>query len=196
MNEWDNLDPYTVFFQGGEPSWGYRGATDGGHLYSNVLWTDYLQQTSNNFKDLYYIITSCVQTDLTRIRIRSGYKKKYSNAANNLPVTMLPRQDQQDYWLPWKNFEKFSNFIKDKKPKDSLKIFWKKYISQAPFPSKLYYAQGSQFGASRELLQQRTRSYYKNILQQLSYTQDPYQGYYMEWLWLYILNSRARWLCR
>lgn len=188
INNWDNLADRTIFFQGGGPSFGYRGAKDGGHMFSNYYFDDYINSTN----ELEMIITSRVSSKLEKLSIRNGYDKQKNMCR---PINILPNKlyDNNDYWLPWSDFSGFKTFLtnkrKEQNAKHDLTSFWYKYISnKAPMPEILMYAQGAQFSISRELIQKNSKEYYQQLIKELEHNKDCYQGYYMEWLWLYIFS--------
>jgi hypothetical protein len=188
INNWDNLADRTVFFQGGGPSFGYKGAKDGGHMFSNYYFDDYINSTN----DLEMIITSRVSTNLDQISIRNGYDKQRNMKR---PINILPnsKHDSRDVWLKWNDFSSFKKFLINKRKEQHGQInlfsFWHKYISVAlPLPPILMYAQGAQFSVSRKLIQKNSKEYYQQLIKELEHDKDCYQGYYMEWLWLYIFS--------
>ena len=186
VNNYDNLANKTIFFQGGKPTFGYNNRNEGGHLYSNYYFRDYIE--SKNSLEL--IVTSAITNDMNYLLIRSGYNK-YLNIKK--PIQMLPTMSNNDYWLPKKSFKHFKNYIEHLKQKQngnlSLNDFWEKYVSNIhPLPYYLYYNQGAQFSVSKEIILKNSKEYYIELLKELENDINPYQGYYMEWLWPYILN--------
>lgn len=186
VNNYDSLADITVFFQGAGPSFGYNGSKKGGHMFSNVDFKDYLN-TTNDFQ---YIITSRITSNLSKLSIRNGYDK-YINIPK--PIHSFPKNDSNDYWLKWSDFRDFNQYVNNLKIKqngsDNLIQFWHKYISPSkPIHPILYYAQGAQFSITRRMIHQNTKSYYQGLLEELNNYINPYQGYYMEWLWLYIFT--------
>lgn len=189
INNYDNLADRTIFFQGGGPSFGYQGAGKGGHLFSNYTFNNYISST----KPLEYIMTSRIKSDLSKISVRNGYDK-YVNIST--PITNQPdKKKPLDFWKPWSDFKGFQKFIEKKRRQYphslSLTQYWNKYISDKyPIPDELFYAQGAQFSVTRETIHKNPKQFYQQLIKELDYMVDPYQGYYMEWLWFYIF-SRA-----
>lgn len=187
ISNYNNLANKTVFVQGGQPSFGYSGTGKGGHLYSNYYFDDYI----NGARDPELIITSAVSSNLEKLYIRKGYNK-YQNI--NRPISRMPTNTFQDHWLSSSNFTHFRNYLQELKSSQNgvytLKSFWKKYISNHhPLPDFLYYNQGAQFSVSKEIIQRKSLDYYRQLIKELEHDKNPYQGYYLEWLWPYILNS-------
>ena len=189
INNYENLADRTIFFQGGGPSFGYQGSGKGGHLFSNFTFNNYINST----KPLEYIMTSRIKSDLSKISVRNGYDK-YINIST--PITIQPDNKKPlDFWMPWSNFIGFQKFVEKKRKQYphslSLGQFWNKYINDKySIPNELYYAQGAQFSVTREVIHKNPKQFYQQLIKELEYTVDPYQGYYMEWLWFYIF-SRA-----
>merc|ERR1711939_351099 len=46
-----------------------------------------------------------------------------------------------------------------------------------------FFPQGARFAVSKETVQRRPRAEYERLLASLSDNEDPYAGYFMEWLW-------------
>jgi hypothetical protein len=186
VNNYDSLADITVFFQGGGPSFGYKGAKNGGHMFSNIDFKDYIYPDN----EFHYIITSRITNNLSKLSIRNGYDQ-YVDIPK--PVSPFPKNNKIDYWLKWSDFSNFGNYVNkiriEQNGSDNLLQFWSKYISTSTsIHPILYYAQGAQFSISRRMIQQNSKEYYKSLLDELSYHINPYQGYYMEWLWLYIFT--------
>ena len=177
VNHWEELADWTVFFQGGQPSWGYRmskadrfrylqrGITTGGHLCSGVGIGDYLA----NRNPLFYIRTAEVRGDLSQQRMRNLYTRYYTPEQLGGRVQSYPLENHLDHWGAWTDFRY-------------------RYISFRPFPETIVFAQGAQFSVSRDWIRQRPLVYYQDLLELLSHEKDPYLGYYMEWLWGEIWN--------
>ena len=200
VNNWDNLADWTVFFQGGQPSWGYdqpklerfrllrQGIPSGGHLCSGVSIQDYL----DNRNPLYYIHTAEVTGDLSRQRMRNLYTRYYPVVPER--VNSFPRLTPHDHWGKWTDFRDFRAFVDrkryslDNSINWSLSEFWYRYISFRPFPQTISFAQGAQFSVGRDWIRQRPLEYYRTLLDLLSDECDPYLGYYMEWVWGEIWN--------
>ncbi len=186
IKNYDNLAEKTVFFQGSGPSFGYRGKSNGGHMISNLQFEDYLFRT----EDIFYVVTSRVLSDLRMISERNGYNR-YINLSR--PISCFPTNRNYDHWLEWRNFSDFKNYINKLKHSQSgilsLEDFWSKYISSDhEIPKEIFYAQGAQFSISKKMIHENSKEYYQELLKELETDINPYQGYYMEWLWLYIFS--------
>ena len=172
INNWDNLADRTVFFQGGGPSFGYKGAKNGGHMFSNYYFDDYI----NSKNELEMIITSRVSSDLNRVSIRNGYDKQINM---HRPISILPNTnyDKNDYWLKWNNFIGFKKFLDNKRneqnAKHNLISFWNTHISTThQLPPILMYAQGAQFSITRDLIKKNSKQYYENLIKELEHDID------------------------
>ena len=186
VSNYHQLADRTVFVQGSCPSFGYH-QKKGGHLYSNYYFSDYIQ----THHEIELIVTSCVSSDLTKLSIRKGYDK-YRNIKR--PISKMPSNTHEDHWLNFTNFSDFKDYVHQlkisQKGTHTLESFWKKYISDKhQLPLFLYYNQGAQFSVSRDVILQHSLQFYQSLLTELEHDINPYQGYYMEWLWPYLLHS-------
>lgn len=186
ISNYHQLADRTVFVQGTYPSFGYQ-SNKGGHLYSNYHFDDYI----NSDQEIELIITSCVSSNLTKLSIRKGYEK-YRNIKR--PISKMPSNTFDDHWLNFTNFSDFKNYVQQlknsQKGTHTLESFWKKYISDKhQLPPFLYYNQGAQFSVSRDIIRQHSLTFYQSLLKELDHNKNPYQGYFMEWLWPYLLHS-------
>ena len=122
VHNWDKLADWTVFFQGGKPTWGYnqpkkerlrylaQGLETGGHLCSGVTIDHYLQ----NRNPLYYIRTGEVRGDLRQQRMRNLYTK-YNPTMFNYKVASWPLLTPVDHWGKWTDFREFRSFVDHKR---------------------------------------------------------------------------------
>lgn len=188
IQNYDSLPERIVFVQGRCPSFGYEHPSKGGHLYSNYYFDDYIRSQ----QDIELIITSCVTRDLHYLHVRKGYDK-YQNIRR--PISRMPTNTKIDHWLPATNFTNFRDYLnnlkKSQKGTHTLESFWKKYVSKDhQLPTYLYYNQGAQFSVSREVILQHSLQYYQQLITELEKDINPYQGYFMEWVWPYILTKK------
>merc|ERR1719443_178381 len=63
--------------------------------------------------------------------------------------------------------------------------FYRKYINPSHTGDEVtaFFPQGARFAVSREKIQRRPKADYERLLATLSNDEDPYSGYFMEWLW-------------
>mmetsp|Transcript_2007 Transcript_2007/g.4097 ORF Transcript_2007/g.4097 Transcript_2007/m.4097 type:complete len:530 (-) Transcript_2007:103-1692(-) len=55
----------------------------------------------------------------------------------------------------------------------------------------LLFGQGARFGVSADSLRSKPKAYYLRLLNEVSGSNDPYQGYYNEWMWPWIVADSA-----
>ena len=67
--------------------------------------------------------------------------------------------------------------------------FWRRFLGGAP-PSRLYHAQGAQFGVSAAAIRRHPPSLYRALLEVLE-RPDPVGSYYMELVWWYLFDEAA-----
>ncbi|EOD23579.1 hypothetical protein EMIHUDRAFT_373892, partial [Emiliania huxleyi CCMP1516] len=71
----------------------------------------------------------------------------------------------------------------------SLERFWRRFLGGAP-PSRLYHAQGAQFGVSAAAVRRHPRALYRAMLEELaSGGRDPVTSYYCELVWWYLFAA-------
>lgn len=76
--------------------------------------------------------------------------------------------------------------------KPNLTAFWQKYV-HLPLPPHhtIFFAQGSIFSVTAAQIRRRPVDEYRRLLQTVSNSVDPYAGYFLEYLWFYVLTSTA-----
>ena len=189
ITNYHHLADLTVFVQGSCPSFGYQGK-QGGHLYSNYYFDDYIHTN----QEIELIVTSCISSNLNQLSLRKGYEK-YRNIRR--PISKMPLNTPEDHWLNFTDFSDFKKYVHnlkiDQKGNHTLESFWTTYISKKhQLPQFLYYNQGAQFSVSKEVIHRHSLSFYQALLKELDHNINPYQGYYMEWLWPYLLHSHSK----
>ena len=61
----------------------------------------------------------------------------------------------------------------------------------APESGILLFGQGARFGVSADSLRSKPKAFYSRLLNEVSGSNDPYQGYYNEWMWPWIVADSA-----
>jgi len=189
VHNYDTLAPWTVFSQAVRPSWGFRGGvSSSGHLSDNVEFWDYLQPFPGR-KDSYFVFSAASHFPSGVQTSRAGilFKTLRSRSKDSCP------RDGADAWGPWW-FEPSHPHVRGRKP--SMLEFYHRYIAldeknNADQPFTLAFPQGARFAASRARIQARPRSYYETLLQQLSRSIDPIEGYWMEAAWYDVFHPEA-----
>jgi protein-tyrosine-phosphatase len=187
VSRWDQLADRTVFLQGSEPQPGMTG-----HLLPNASLEDYIFSQ----QDLCIFITYAYDTRLYWLFFRSSYEHWADPTLLDLfPKNpgMWPEGSAHDSWM-WPFFDppRLKSFDRNCRAKDMLsqKDFWERFVSESvPFPRYIFCAQGAQFSVSREQLQRKPRNYYEQLIEEMEYAKNPYQGHHFEYLWLYLLQT-------
>ena len=68
--------------------------------------------------------------------------------------------------------------------------FWDTFIKlPRPRADILFFAQGATFSATKEQIRRRPLEDYKQLLAEVSKSEDPSAGFFLEWMWHYVLTS-------
>jgi len=72
----------------------------------------------------------------------------------------------------------------------SAKQYFTKMIGKEPPTSDiLVFSQGARFGVSAASIRSKPKAFYTRLLKEVSHANDPYQGYYNEWMWPWIVSD-------
>jgi len=188
VHNYDTLAPWTVFSQAVRPSWGFfSGDSQSGHLSDNVDFWDYLQPYPNR-KDSYFVFSAASHFPSGLQASRAGmlFKALRSRSKSSCP------KEGADGWGEWW-FDANHPHVSGRKP--SMLEFYHRFVAldekNTEQPITLAFPQGARFAASRDRIQARPRSYYVMLLQQLSHSNDPIEGYWMEAAWYDIFHPEA-----
>jgi hypothetical protein len=205
VSNYDKLAEWTVFTQGEPPTWGYRGhRAGGGHMQKNARFQDYVEAHANRGKTPYYFIfTTAISLAVgtgTVDRLWTGFRAGWGQGYTDGRPSTHPGQCPNDGWAEWWLFpESFLGMIKglqQKQPHRGVTAFDPKrnnpaLFDIAPAHGTLYFAQGARFAASSEAIRSRPKAYYQKLLEAMSVDSDPWMGYYLEWVWYYVLGGDA-----
>jgi hypothetical protein len=188
VHNFDKLADWTVFSQAGEPSFGYKGhRAGGGHLLAGDSFANYLIPRPSGFR---FIHTSAIHLPSMNHVLREAYCIDDKTVEDQQGVTECPQQHK--FWTPWWDIDMFKEYIMSKvahqhgeQPLD----FYRKYINPFFTGSEIVvpFAQGARFAVSKETILSHPKEQYERLLAALSNDQDPYSGYFMEWLWSELL---------
>jgi hypothetical protein len=186
VENYDNLAAWTVFTQAAPPSWGYHGpGVASGHLSDNVRFDDYLTPFPEG-KDTFFVFDSVSQYPSGLALMRMGF----------LVPHMVPQALQKDLcpargaegWAPWWYNDNHKARLS---AGEGISQWYRKFIAQdidPVLPLTLAFAQGGRFGVSRARIHLRPREFYANLLQQLSTSVNPIEGYWLEASWYDIFH--------
>jgi len=79
--------------------------------------------------------------------------------------------------------------------KADLKEFWKAHLPGVEMPEMLMYAHGATQSVSRAQVLSRPKAFYEKLLADVSDHKNPYQAYFVEFLWWYIFHEKEATLC-
>lgn len=198
---WDTLNEYTVFLQGGDIGHGQEKP----HMFEGVSVDDYVKAKD----DLFLLVSGCQSTSDTRHWLREGFQGEpewfgkviafpetpdvemlkgtdghWKNTVDTSVIKITPHgvlsyPDSTGasllsfHWCP-----SFTTRFKD---------FWND-IFETACPEYLYYTQGAQFTVHRDTIKKRPIEFYKNLLKRVEYSVNPHEGYFCELIWRYIFK--------
>jgi hypothetical protein len=101
-------------------------------------------------------------------------------------ASMCPREASQ--WTPWWDVGDFKAYVASKiesQHGEQIMDFYHKYINPEHVEEEVivFFPQGARFSVSKERIQSRPKMVYERLLAAVSQDEDPYAGYFMEWLW-------------
>jgi len=190
VKNYERLADWTVFTQGGAPSFGYNGHREGGgHLMAGDSFANYLTPDPSGSR---FIRTAVVHLPSMNHLLRAAFcindtrVEGGSNAA-------CPKKTSQ--WTSWWDIGPFHDFIATKTEMEGgepVMDFYRKYINPSFVGKELTisFPQGARFAVSREKILRRPKADYELLLQTLSKSTDPYSGYFMEWMWSELFLGR------
>ena len=199
---WDTLNEYTVFLQGGDIGHGQEQP----HMFEGISVDDYVKAKD----DLFLLVSGCQASGDTRHWIREGYQGepewfgKVVTFPGNPDLSALRRTDGN-----WKNTVDTSvikitphgvlsypdatgasvlSFHWCPSFRTRFKVFWKD-IFGTECPEYLYYTQGAQFTVHRDVIKKRPIEFYKKLLKYVEHSVNPHEGYFCELIWRYIFTA-------
>jgi len=194
VSNYDNLADWTVFSQADAPSFGYKGHREGGgHLVAGVTFDDYLTPRNDS---AYFVYNQIVQ--LPSMHHSSRYSYFYETLLEDKGDVCPPSEHE---WTPWWDLGWFVDFIADKvKNQEGMDAldFYRKYIDASKTERRsleISYAQGARFALSRTVIQSQEKHVYERLLAELALNEDPWSGYYMEWMWADLFLGAGRAPC-
>jgi len=182
VENYDNLADWTVFTQGAKPAWGFRALdSQSGHMCSGVDFDDYLKPFRNG-KDFMEIFT--VTLRLPEVFHSDRLDMIFFDP--NANGTSCPAAGEEGWGSWWFDAGHPVHWMQEAQPNAPGPIeFYNKFIANNGTYTEmsLAYANGGRFAASRERLHAHPKEFYQRIIEQLEWTVNPIQGYYMEAMW-------------
>lgn len=183
VDNYQGLADWTVFTQAGEPSFGYKGhRSGGGHLVAGDHFLNYLTPAPNGAR---FVYTSVVHLPSMDHLLRAAYVMD-DELLETGGVSTCPKD--ASFWTPWFDIGTMRDYVASKVEQqhgEPVMDFYHKHINPSHVGDEVtaYFSQGARFAVSREIVQRHPRAVYEQLLATLNKTDDPYSGYFMEWLW-------------
>ena len=203
INNWDNLNEYTLFLQGGSIGHGQEQS----HMFAGITVDDYVhainevfllvsaQQDTDNMEHFlrdgyqgeptwFGLIDSARFKTLNRLRLKDlcDTHKHWAATTDNTPIVLSPRGVLT---YPDRRGASVMSFHWCQSFKTRFKKFWFD-IFGTDCPKYLYYSQGAQFKIHRDIIKKRDISFYKKILSYVERSVNPPEGYFCELIWRYV----------
>lgn len=204
---WDTLNEYTVFMQGGDIGHGQEQP----HMFEGITVDTYVKAKDNFFM----LLSGCQDTSVSMKHwIREGYqgepewfgvmmhKSKYmsinharidalkqergfwKNEVDTTPIVITPHgvlTYPDDTGASVVSFHWCPTFA------SRFATFFVD-IFNAPCPRYVYYSQGAQFKVHRDVIKRRPIEFYKKLLTYVEHSTNPHEGYFCELIWWYIFK--------
>ena len=187
VSRYDTLADWTVFTQGGMPSFGYGGhRLGGGHLAAAKRFDDYLVPR----EDAYFVYTGAVLLDANVSAPRNFHhvlRADYCMAMDEAMGDTCPADASA--WTQWWDVGWFREFLLRKMETQHGPTpleYYDRYVSRSTQSSErriVAFSQGARFGLSRDTIRRRPKAEYEALLRTVSNDPDPIAGYYLEWFW-------------
>jgi hypothetical protein len=206
VTNYDRLARLTVFSHGSAPQHGYRGhRRGGGHLLANSTFHDFVLSTSPQG---HFVFTGAVWLPTLAHLLRAGYNKEgatRSQALAKCPTPALTERGGSEYRFdlddpPHLHVLRHVAALcaaeqRQRHGNASAETctgpgFWRTYIKLPPPPGDVvFFAQGAVFAATAEQIRRRPLADYRAVLAAVAHGPDPSAGFFLEWLWYYLVSS-------
>lgn len=191
VHNYHRLADWTVFSQAVRPSWGYHGGGEAsGHLSDRVEFVDYLQPFPDG-RDSFFIFDAVSQFPSAKQTNRLGFMMK-DLAESAMDKSMCP-PGAADGWTPWW-WDQDHPQLRGEASNITMLQFYHRFIARDEYTEKpltLAFAQGARFAVSRDRIHTRPQEYYAALLEQLSRSVMPMEGYWMEAAWYDAFHPEA-----
>tara|TARA_Y100000389_G_C17471116_1_gene531039 strand:+ start:4711 stop:6876 length:2166 start_codon:yes stop_codon:yes gene_type:complete len=197
---WDTLNDYTVFLQGGDIGHGQEQP----HMFNGLSIDDYIKAKD----DLFLLVSGCQATDTTKHWIREGYqgepewfgkvieyppldvrklKQVDNNWKNKIDSSCIKITPQGVLSYPDDSGASLLSFNWCPTFKTRFKVFWEDMFD-SQCPEYLYYTQGAQFTVHKDVIKRRPIEFYRKLLKYVEHSVNPHEGYFCELIWRYIFT--------
>jgi len=178
VQNYDKLAPWTVFTQGSEPAWGYRnGDPSSGHLTDKIDFKDYLVPHRNG-GDSFFAISGVTHLPSGMQATRLGM---LSDKFEELSNSICPEGGAKG-WGAWWLEPEHPHHAHGKRMLD----FYHRFVAEDSSEESvtLGFVQGARFAMSRARIHARPLEFYKALLQKVSASESPLEGYFLEGSWV------------
>jgi len=189
VRNYEKLAEWTVFSQAAKPGFGFTFKdSSSGHMCSGVTWEHFVSYYSD--RDWFAAYTYA--TRFPEISNSERLDKIFRNdSATGDACPVHGRQGWGKWWFADNHPLKRSTIAQKAgkamiHPVDFYNAFVSKKRNFSSFV--LAYAQGGRFAVSRSRIHMRPRSFYVDLLNVLSKSISPIEGYYMEAMWFDVFH--------
>lgn len=191
VKNYESLADWTVFTQAAAPGFGFRAFdNESGHLSSGVTWDSYLEPFPQGM-DWYMVLTVATRYPEIWHSDRMDMMFETPSAKGE----MCPVDDENGWGLWWASPDHPLIEMQLSQTEEHMTPvqFYNKLIA----PNNDYvgftlnYANGARFSVSRDRILMRPRSYYRNLLKELSKEVNPIEGYFMETMWYDVFHPES-----
>jgi hypothetical protein len=205
VERYDSLAGWTVFSQAGAPTLGYgfhkHGPEHpGGHMFRGVSFHDYVlgEGPFNDSDDARFLFDAAIKVDNGTLWYKVN--SDYANALGSKQSGVRMRRPCQIHGTvetrPEHNFSVIQNYLAHKcfhgnatRVPLALQSYVRNELGGHLGSRTVFFSQGARFAVSRARIRQRPRAFYQRLLDLVSESKSPCQGFFNEWLWYYIMGA-------
>jgi hypothetical protein len=197
VKHYDSLAEKTVFMPAATPSQGFTGFHRGAASFlPGVAASDYAAADAAPL----FVPTMAVTPDIQQISVRmafmEGAPEKELPSGSKFTTCSAAGKAGWSPLLPNKfGHTVLEPLMKAQGAKADLKEFWKAHLPGVEMPDMLMYAHGAAQSVSRAQVLSRPKAFYEKLLADVSDHKNPYQAYFVEFLWWYIFHEKEAALC-
>jgi hypothetical protein len=197
VHRFDSLARKTVFAPGGMPTSGFQGfAQSGASLLPGVKLEDYLSADASEM----LIPTMALSPDAKQFSVRMSLmdNKTESGLASGTRYSLCSA-DGTAGWSPFLP-NKFASSVleplmQQQQAKYDFGSFWKRFMREMPMPERVLAAHSPVFSVSRDSIRSHPKALYEAMLAELESGKDPYQAFFLDYMWYYLFHTNAPALC-
>ena len=197
VKNYDTLAEKTVFMPGSNPLEGFTGFHRGAaSLLPGVAANNYVAADAAPL----FVPTMAVAPDLQQMSVRMSFMEKTPEkgllAGTKFSACSAVGPTGWSPLLPNKFVHTvLEPLMKAQGATSSLKEFWAKHLPEVAMPELIVYAQGATLSVSRAQIRSHPKAFYEALLAEVSDQKNPYQAYFIEYMWWYIFHGKEAPLC-